>query len=161
MKNSFKKTIASLVAVIALAVPMGVMSVSAATMANTGDFSGVTAPPGISGSYVKVTNGGSDVILEKDTHSSISVYIGQSAYSLSVQTWGISSDGWSDSDNCTLNDAEEPVTSIGVGVRTTTYIKNSVYEDHYDYASLKLRSTNYYNSCTVAGTFTTDTDVGL
>ncbi len=153
MKNSFKKTIASLVAVIALAVPMGAIGVSTASATTTSTlFEDFQASPGVSGSYAPLSN-----IKSKDSNSRVYLTLSSATYSVTVQTWGLHSVSWSSSGtaNCTISENGVLHSSVEIDEGQAKYIRNNV-KDSYSYVGLKMCSTNYYNYSYVTGRWAAD-----
>lgn len=156
MRRTFKKAIASFMALTSLVVAMGSTSVHAA---NTGDteITSFTAPPSISNTFVELPTS-KQGIRRKDNNSSVYVYITSSPYDVFVQTWGLDTTDWDTEDqtNRTCNASGYSTSYVTVVPSYRYRIKNLINERGDQYAGLKFCSTSYYSSATISGWWSPD-----
>lgn len=91
---------------------------------------------------------------QKDDYTSVYCYITTAGNSVKAQAWGANNSSLIE--NCTLNRNAQSVTYVKLKVGTEYQIYNSIKEDGYAYAGLKLKSDNLFNNDTISGFWSAD-----
>lgn len=156
MKKSLRKTIVSLVAAIAMVVPMGAIGVSTVSATtSTTEIKNFQTSPAVSGDYASC-----DAPRSKGTDTCVYLRVTSSTYPVVVQTWGTQRLSWSSiGENCTIGENGAHNSSIEIDEGQVEYIRNTIYDEGYGYAGLKMTSTNYYHSAMVDGWWAPDSNV--
>ncbi len=156
MKKSLRKTIVSLAAAIAMVVPMGAMGISAVSAStSTTAINNFQTSPAVSGDYASL-----DRLRSKESDTCVYLRVTSSTYPVVVQTWGTQRLGWNSiGENCTIGENGAHNSSIEIDEGQVEYIRNTIYDEGYGYAGLKMTSTNYYNASFVYGRWAPDSNV--
>lgn len=142
--KKIKKIFAGLMAVASLAVGMTGMSASASTTDYKINNFTIKAL-----SYTQV---GAPRLKEDKT--SVYCYITKAGNSVKAQAWGANKNDLIE--NCTLNRNAKSVTYVNLKIGTEYQIYNSIKENGYAYAGLKLKSDNLLNDDIVSGFWSAD-----